>query len=163
VVLTYRTVLPREDLHIDVLPAMRSGFVCRRGHPLLLQDERRLRFHDLAHYPMISTGVSDDVARLLVERHGSQANPQRWLHTSSDDIGTLIEAVRNSDAIFLGVLAATRTWLKSGELVELALRPITQISAQFAFITLDGRTEAPSLQIVRAFCAELARAEAEIA
>ena len=111
---------------------------------------------------MISTGVSGDVARILVERHGSQANPQRWLHISSDEIGALIEAVRNSDAIFLGVLAATRTLLKTGELVELTPHPIAQLSAQFAFITLDGRTEAPPLQIVRAFCADLVRAETEI-
>jgi DNA-binding transcriptional LysR family regulator len=162
VVLTYRSVLPREDLRIDVLPMMRSGFVCRRQHPLVQQRDRRLEFKDLTPYPMISTRVSDDVTRMLVERHGSQANPKSWLHVSSDEIGALIEAVRDSDSIFLGVLAATRSLLKTGEFVELRLHPITQLHAQFTFITLEGRTEAPPLQLVREFCAELARAEAEI-
>ena len=162
VVLTYRSVLPREDLRIEVLPTMRSGFVCRRQHPLVQQQGRRLEFKDLTAYPMISTRVSDDVTRMLVERHGSQANPQSWLHVSSDEIGALIEAVRNSDAIFLGVLAATRAHLKTGEFVELRLHPVTQLHAQFTFITLEGRTDAPPLQLVREFCADLARAEAQI-
>lgn len=141
---------------------MRSGFVCRRQHPLAQRRARRVEFGELTQYPMISTGVSDDVTRILVEHHGSQANPQRWLHVSSDEIGALIQAVRNSDAIFLGVLAATRALLQTGELVELELHPITQLNAQFTFITLEGRTEAPSLQLVRSFCADLASSEAQI-
>ncbi|MBB3181668.1 LysR family transcriptional regulator [Variovorax sp. Sphag1AA] len=156
-VVTYRAVVPREDLRIEVLPTMRSGFVCRRGHPLL--KRRKLRLADLRRYPVISTGVSDDIARLLVERYGSGANPQRWLHVTSDEIGALIEAVRSTDAIFLGVLATTRRLLDSGELVELALEPSADLSAQFAFITLEGRTEAPALGIVREFLSGLAQAE----
>ncbi|MGJ7605957.1 LysR family transcriptional regulator [Variovorax sp. LT1R20] len=163
VVLTYRAVSPREDLHIDVLPTMRSGFVCRRGHPLLQQGASVVRFGDLTRYPVISTMVSDDVARLLVERYGSEASPQRWLHVSSEEIGALIEAVRNTDAVFLGVLAATRALLDSGELVELKVEPAAGLNAQFAFVTLQGRTEAPALQLVRSFCVSLAQAESEAA
>jgi len=161
VVLTYRAVSPRDDLHIDVLPTMRSGFVCRRGHPLLRQGASAVRFADLTRYPVVSTMVSDDVARLLVERYGSEASPQRWLHVSSEEIGALIEAVRNTDAVFLGVLAATRALLDSGELVELKVDPAAGLNAQFAFVTLAGRTEAPALQLVRSFCIDLARAESE--
>ena len=120
-----------------------------------------MRFGDLTRYPVISTMVSDDVARLLVERYGSEASPQRWLHVSSEEIGALIEAVRNTDAIFLGVLAATRALLDSGELVELKVDPTAGLNAQFAFVTLAGRTEAPALQLVRSFCVDLARAESE--
>ncbi|MGN8080667.1 LysR family transcriptional regulator [Variovorax sp. 22077] len=162
VVLTYRAVAPREDLHIEVLPTMRSGFVCRCDHPLLKQGGGKpVRFEELAQHPVISTMVSDDVARILVERYGSDASPQRWLHVSSEDIGTLIEAVRNTDAVFLGVLAATRALQDSGELAELKVEPAAGISAQFAFVTLDGRTEAPALRLVREFCIGLARAGAD--
>lgn len=49
-VLTYRAVQPREDLNIDVLPGMRSGFVCRRGHPLLKRRGTPVQFADLARY-----------------------------------------------------------------------------------------------------------------
>lgn len=161
-VLTYRAVSPREDLHIDVLPTMRSGFVCRRGHPLLAHRRGKpVRFDDLTRYPVVSTAVSDDVARILVERYGSDASPQRWLHVSSEDIGALIEAVRNTDAIFLGVLAATRALQDSGELAELKVSPTAGLNAQFAFVTLEGRTEAPALQLVRKFCVELAQAGAD--
>lgn len=161
-VLTYRAVPPRDDLHIDVLPTMRSGFVCRRGHPLLTQRPGKpVRFDELARYPVVSTMVSDDVARTMVERYGSDASPQRWLHVSSEDIGALIEAVRNTDAIFLGVLAATRALQQSGELSELKVSPAAGLSAQFAFVTLEGRTEAPALQLVREFCMALAQAGAD--
>jgi DNA-binding transcriptional LysR family regulator len=161
-VLTYRAVPPRDDLHIDVLPTMRSGFVCRRGHPLLTQRPGKpVRFDELTRYPVVSTMVSDDVARTMVERYGSDASPQRWLHVSSEDIGALIEAVRNTDAIFLGVLAATRALQQSGELSELKVSPAAGLSAQFAFVTLEGRTEAPALQLVREFCMTLAQAGAD--
>jgi DNA-binding transcriptional LysR family regulator len=160
-VLTYRAVAPREDLHIEVLPTLRSGFVCRRDHPLLAQGGGKpVRFDALTRYPVISTMVSDDVARTLVARYGSDASPQRWLHVSSEDIGALIGAVRNTDAIFLGVLAATRALQDSGELAELKVHPAAGLSAQFAFVTLEGRTEAPALQLVRSFCVALARAGA---
>lgn len=160
-VLTYRAVPPREDLHIEVLPTMRSGFVCRRDHPLLAQGGGKpVRFDALTRYPVISTMVSYDVARTLVARYGSDASPQRWLHVSSEDIGALIGAVRNTDAIFLGVLAATRALRDSGELAELKVHPAAGLSAQFAFVTLEGRTEAPALQLVRSFCVATARAGA---
>ncbi|MGJ7567563.1 LysR family transcriptional regulator [Variovorax sp. GB1R11] len=160
-VLTYRAVPPREDLHIEVLPTMRSGFVCRRDHPLLEQGRRKpVRFDALTRYPVISTMVSDDVARTLVARYGSDASPQRWLHVSSEDIGALIGAVRNTDAILLGVLAATRALQDSGELAELKVHPAAGLSAQFAFVTLEGRTEAPALQLVRSFCVAQARSGA---
>ena len=160
-VLTYRAVSPREDLHIDVLPTLRSGFVCRRGHPLLAKGRGTpVGFDDLVRYPVVSTMVSDDVARILVERYGFDASPQRWLHVSSEDIGALIDAVRNTDAIFLGVLAATRALQDSGELAELTVAPAAGLSAQFAFVTLEGRTEAPALRLVRDFCVGLAQAGA---
>ncbi|MBS0452543.1 MAG: LysR family transcriptional regulator [Proteobacteria bacterium] len=158
-VVTYRAVVPQEDLNIEVLPTVRSGFVCRRGHPLLTRHRSAVRFEELRRYPLISTGVSDDIARLLVERHGGDANPQRWLHVTCDEIGALIEAVRSTDAIFLGVLATTRELLVSGELVELTVDPTAELSAQFAFITLEGRTEAPALGLVREFLSELAQKE----
>ena len=43
---------------------------------------------------MISTMVSHDVARLLVERYSNDASPHGWLHVSPEDIGALIETVR---------------------------------------------------------------------
>ena len=72
-----------------------------------------------------------------------------------------IEAVRNTDAVFLGVLAATRALQDSGELSELRVTPAAGLSAQFAFVTLEGRTEAPALRLVREFCVGLAQAGAD--
>ncbi|WP_218511320.1 LysR family transcriptional regulator [Variovorax sp. dw_308] len=157
VVLTYRAVVPRDDLHIELLPTMRSGFVCRSGHPLVRPDGLAISFDEITRYPIISTNVSDDVARILVERYGPSANPQKWLHISSDEIGALIEAVQNSDAIFLGVIGAARALLEKKEVVEIKLNPDAGLGVQLAFITLEGRTEAPALKVVRDICLELAK------
>lgn len=157
--MTYRAVPPREDLHIDVLPTLRSGFICRRGHPLA--SLARVRFADLGRYPLISTAVSDDIARALIERHGNRANPQGWVQAASEDIGGILEAVMATDALFLGVIAVARTQLQRGDLVEVTLSPATPLDARFAFVTLQGRAQAPALQIVRAFCASLAAAEVD--
>lgn len=159
--LTYRSVAPRSDLKIEVLPPLRSGFVCRRGHRLL-KRRTPLRFSDLLNYPLISSAISDDIARMMVERYGNEAGPQRWLHVSSEEIGALIEAVRHTDAIFLGVLAATGALLDSGELAELQVTPAAGLSAQFALVTLEGRTEPPALALVRAFCQGLVQAQRKL-
>ncbi len=47
--------------------------------------------------------------------------------------------------------------MASGELVELALTPPLHTSAQFALITLQGRTETPAMEMLRAFMAERMR------
>jgi DNA-binding transcriptional LysR family regulator len=159
-ILSYRTVPPREDLHIELLPKMRSGFVCRGGHPLVSHGPNKITFADMRSYPLISSIVSDDVARALVARYGPEANPERWLHISCDEIAALIEAVRNSDAIFLGVVATTQAGIDRGEFVKLVLSPEADLGVQLALITLQGRTEAPALDVVRRFCMNLSAADA---
>lgn len=157
--MAYRAVPPGEDLDMDVLPTLRSGFLCRKDHPLA--SRARVRFPDLDRYPLILTAVSDDVARSLIERHGNRANPQRWVQASSEDVSGIMEAVMATDAVFLGVIAVARAHLQRGDLVEVALSPATPLESKFAFVTLKGRTQAPALQVVRGFCASLAAGEVE--
>lgn len=81
---------------------------------------------------MISTGVSDDVTRILVERHGGQANPQRWPQVSSDEI-CLSNSIKYSEP-GKQVLLAARV-LKTGVRIEV----------------LDQGIGIPSDQIEKAF------------
>lgn len=151
--ITYRALPPGDDLQIEVLPALRSGFVCRAGHPLCALD--KLRFKDLRAYPLVCTQVSDDTARTLIERYGEQAHTQQWIQASSEDVGALLRTVAATDAVFLGVVAAAREPIAAGALSELRLSPDAQLSAQFAFVTLKGRTESAGLQLARGFCGSL--------
>jgi DNA-binding transcriptional LysR family regulator len=151
--MTYRAVPPAEDLKVEVLPALRSGFVARSGHPL--GKLKQVRFKDVSAYALLSTKVSEDATRTLIERYGEKANPMTWLQASSDDVGSLIQTVLATDALFLGVLAVVRRQLDEGVLREIVFTPSARLQAQFAFITLRGRAESPVLEVIRSFCRTL--------
>ena len=155
-VIDVRRVAPAPDLAIENLTEMPAGFVCRSGHPLL-QAGRPVSFDDMLRYPLASIPLSAEVAHLLVNRFGPRADPQQAVSLRCDDITSLIETVKASDAIYLGILAAARTGIAAGQLAELPTEPPLAIGACFAFVTLAGRTEAPSMGLFRQFVAERLR------
>jgi DNA-binding transcriptional LysR family regulator len=145
-----RRIAPAPDLRIEPLGEMRTGFVCRADHPLA----RRRKSLTIAHvleWPIATTPLSDEVARLLVEQYGPRADPAAMATLRCEDIGSLIDAVIDTRAVFLGIVAAAREAIAAGRLVELALRPAVAVTARFAYVTLAGRTEAPVMRIFRAF------------
>jgi len=147
-----RRVVPAEDLHIEFLAELRAGFVCRKDHPLA--QLRSISLEDLLAYPVASTPLADEVARIIIERYGPEANPKSMTTLECEDITSLIETIHRTDAIFLGIVAAARTGIKDGKLVELRVKPALNASAQFAYVTLAGSTEAPIMTFFRNFVAE---------
>lgn len=152
-VVDVRRIAPAPDLAIENLGELRAGFVCRTGHPLL-QTGDPASFEDLLRFPLASTPLSTVVAHLLVGTFGQQADPLQAVSLRCDDITSLIETVKASDAVYLGILAAAREGILAGELAELATNPPFVSGARFAFVTLAGRTEAPSMGLFRQFVAE---------
>ena len=106
------------------------------------------------HNRVASTPLSDEVARLLVDQYGLQANPAEMVKLRCDDVISLISTVSQTDAVFLGVLATARAGLDAGSLVELNLKPKLSATARFAYVTLAGRTEAPAMAYFRQFLRE---------
>ena len=148
VVDAYR-VAPAPDLQIESLGNQPAGFVCRADHPLSRLSDVSLE--DLQRYPIASTPLSDQVARLLVEQYGPAADPQLMVSLQGEEVDSLIAAVERSQAVYLGILAAARDGLAAGRLVELKLQPALRSQARFAYITLQGRTEAPAMAWFRRF------------
>ncbi|MBV7541639.1 LysR family transcriptional regulator [Acidovorax sp. sic0104] len=155
-VIDVRRIEPAPDLLIENLTEMQTAFVCRSGHPLL-QAGRPVSFDEMLNFPIASTPLSVEVARLLVDLFGPRANPLQAVSLRCDDIASLIEAVKASNAIYFGIRAAARAHIESGELEELVSAPTLTIGARFAFVTLLGRTEAPSMSLFRQFVAERLR------
>ena len=151
-VVDMRRVIPAPDLNIESLVEMRAGFVARASHPLA--GKKSVSLDEVLRYPVASSPLSDEVARLMVDLYGLQANPSELISLRCDDISSLIETVAQTDAIFVGVLAAARAGLDAGTLVELPLKPKLQASARFAYVTLAGRTEAPVMAMFRRFVRE---------
>ena len=155
-VIDVRRIAPAPDLTIENLAELRGGFACRIGHPLL-QANRPVSFDDILRYPLASIPLSAEVAHILVNHYGPRADPQQAVSLRCDDITSLIDAVKASDAIYLGILVAARAGIEAGQLAELVTAPQLTSGARYAFVTLAGRTEAPSMGIFRQFVAERLR------
>ncbi|ODP31728.1 LysR family transcriptional regulator [Pandoraea sp. ISTKB] len=148
-----RAIRPHDDLEISLVGSMQSGFMCKRGHPLA--KRRNVAFDDIVKYPVVSTMLSDEVARTLVQQYGPTAHADRILRATSDSIAALIEAVQNTDAVFFGAMGAARSLLENGSWRQLKLTPTLDVHAPYAFVTLTDRTQSPMLDKVRAFCIQL--------
>lgn len=148
-VVDMRRVIPAADLNIESLAELKAGFVARANHPLA--GRKAVNLPDVLRYSIASTPLSDEVARMLVDRFGLQANPAEMVKLRCDDVASLVSAVAQTDAIFLGVIAATRGGLADGSLVELQVRPKLSAGARYAYVTLAGRTEAPAMATFRTF------------
>jgi len=151
-VVDMRRVIPATDLNIESLAELRGGLVVRAGHPLAAQKSVTLA--DVLRYPVASTPLSDEVARALVDQFGPQANPSEMVTLRCDDVASLVQTAAQTDAVFLGVIATTRSGLADGSLVELTLQTQLRATARFAYVTLAGRTEAPAMAYFREFVRE---------
>ena len=136
-----RSLRPAPDLDARFLHETPGAFMVRRGHPLTRR--RRLVFDDLAPWPIASTPLSDEVARVLVERYGPQADPTACVSLRCDELASLADVVRGSDAVLLAIRSA------APDLVELRLQPPLQATARFGLVTLRRRTPAPGLDLLQ--------------
>jgi DNA-binding transcriptional LysR family regulator len=143
-----RSLRPAADLRAEFLSEMRGAFMVRRGHPLA-RRRHDPGFDDLLRYPMASTPLSDEVARVLVERYGPHAHPDECVTLRCEEIPSLVEVAKRSDAVLLAIRAA------APELVELKLRPELDATARFGLVTLARRTEPPALAAVRTLMRQL--------
>ena len=145
-----RSLAPAADLVASDSYEMRGAILCRPGHPLLRQ-RRSVRFEQLQAFPIASTPLSDEVARMMIERYGPQAHPDRCVTLRCEEIPSLVELTRQSDAVLIAIRAA------GPDLAELPMKPPLGASARFAIVTLAGRSEAPALPIVRRLMKQLLR------
>lgn len=147
-----RRISPAPDLLIEHLVELRTGFICASDHPLV--GIQRLTLSDLRRYPVATTPLSSEVARLLVEQYGPDADPASLASLQCEDVGSLIDTVSRTQAVFLGVVAAARDGLKAGRLHELKMNPRLKATARFAYVTLAGRTQPPVMSAFRQFVSD---------
>lgn len=149
-----RSLPPYDDLCVSLFPEMRLGFVCRRDHPLL--GAAQVTFAQLRQYPLAAsgTGLSDEAVQSLNAHFGKSVHFNEAIQLQSDEAACLLEVVRTTNAVFLGAIEVARSLIDRGELIELKLSRPLRLTSQFAFVALEGITEAPALKVVRAFCEE---------
>jgi DNA-binding transcriptional LysR family regulator len=150
-VVDVRRVAAAPDLCLENLVEMRAAFLCRQGHPVLAQHPDRVPFEALLAYPIASTPLSQEVVRIMVDHYGPRANPDQMATLQCEDIASLIDVMRQTNAIFLGIVGAAREGLADGSLVKLTLDPPFKAGARMALVTLAGRTELPVMAVFREF------------
>jgi DNA-binding transcriptional LysR family regulator len=140
-ILDVRSLQPSADLKVEELQEMAGAFMCRPGHPLA--KKRSVPFEVLRNYPIASTPLSDEVARILMERFGPQAHPDQLVNLRSEEISSLLDVARNTDAVVLAIRAS------APDLIELPISPPLNAKARFGLITINARTSTPLLDKVR--------------
>jgi DNA-binding transcriptional LysR family regulator len=140
-ILDVRSLQPSTDLKVEALQEMSGAFMCRPGHPLA--QRRSVPFALLCEYPIASTPLSDEVARILVERFGPQAHPEQLINLRCEEISSLLDVARASDAVVLAIRAS------APDLVELPVTPALNAKARFGLVTMASRSNSPLLPKLR--------------
>jgi DNA-binding transcriptional LysR family regulator len=149
IIIDERSVVHNDDLVITPVASLRGAMLCRSGHPL--DRRRRVQFEQLLRYPIASTVLSDELARYLVQRYGQNADPRQFVTIECEELSSLVEVAKNTDAIYMGILAAARSEIDCGALVELKTTPAHNVTVPIVEVRLSGRTEAPALKLLREF------------
>jgi DNA-binding transcriptional LysR family regulator len=147
VVIDARSLEPAGDLKTVTLAELPGAFMCRAGHPL--SGRSRVKFSELQAFPVASTPLSDELARALVERYGPGAHPDTLVHLQCDEIASLVEVVRSSDAVLLSVCAA------APDLQKIDVHPPLTVPAKYALVTLARRTPTSTLALVKTLITSL--------
>lgn len=137
-----RAMRPSTDFEVSHSFELGTGFLVRPQHPLLAKTQ--VNISELQDYPLASTTLSDEVARMLMADYGPQANPDDMVTLRSDETSHIVDIARHSDAVVLTIIVA------APDLVRLPIKPELRASARFGLVTLSQRQEAPALRIVRA-------------
>lgn len=137
-----RAMRPSSQLQVAQAFELATGFLVRKDHPLTRLD-RAATLLDLQHYPIASTPLSDEVARILMSCYGPDANPDSLVTLRCDETLSIVELARCSDAIVLTAKGV------APDLVVLNVTPSLNATARFGLVTLSKRQEAPAMRILR--------------
>lgn len=139
------------DLVVRKLCELPTGLLCRAGHPLC--GRPTLGLADLQPYPVAGTGASHSVARQAVERFGASAHPDALIAVASDDVAALLQLVGESDALYIGIVAAARAQLAAGTLVQLPL-DMRGLESHLAWVQRAARAPNPVLDTLAALVSD---------
>lgn len=140
-VIDVRSMRPSPDLQVTQIGETKGAFMCRKGHPLARRS--KVNLDALRQYPVASTPLSDEVARVLIERYGEQAHPDVLVNYSSDEISHLIQVAEQTDTLLLAIRVC------APELVEVNISPPLNDQARFGLVTLANKAEALYLPEIR--------------
>ena len=128
------------------------GCVAAYGiHPLYVMQAADDDLAALRQFPVASTPLSDELARLLVEQLGPDAHPARLVTLDSEDITSLLDLVEATDTVFFGIFACARARIAAGRICEIQVQPHVERFGEYALVSLARRSTSPAVEVFRAF------------
>lgn len=97
--------------------------------------QSKVSFAQLAAHPIASTPLSEETARILVERYGENAHPAVLVKYTSDEISHLIQVTERTDAVLLAIRAC------APEMVEVQMEIPLKTKARFGLVTIASKSE----------------------
>jgi DNA-binding transcriptional LysR family regulator len=146
-VLDTRSLNPSNDLVVESLCELSGAFMARKGHPL--SKVRQVTLEKLKEYPVASTPLSDEVARILVDRYGPDAHPDVLVNLRCEEISSVLDVVRSTDTVVIAVRSL------GPDLVALKMSPELNATAKYGWVTLRSRSESPLCGLLRAASKEI--------
>jgi DNA-binding transcriptional LysR family regulator len=139
-ILDIRSLSPASDLRVEPLCELPGAFMCRKGHPLA--KLKSVKLEQVCAYPVASTPLSDEVARVLIERYGANAHPDHLVKLRCEEISSLLDVARHTQTVVVAVRAL------APDLVELKMQPPLNANARFGWVSLKSRTESPLARLL---------------
>jgi DNA-binding transcriptional LysR family regulator len=147
-ILDIRSLSPSPDLQVEPLCELPGAFMCNKKHPLA--KRKSVTLSQVLDYPVASTPLSDEVARVLVERYGAKAHPDQLIHLRCEEISSLLEVARNTHTVVVAVRAL------APDLIELPMSPPLNATARFGWVSLKSRTESPLAKLLQQAARDIA-------
>ena len=139
-ILDIRSLSPSNDLKVEPLCELPGAFIGRKRHSLA--KFKCVRLEQVCAYPVASTPLSDEVARVLIERYGPNAHPEQMVKLRCEEISSLIDVARSTQTVVVAVRAL------APDLLELNMSPPLNANARFGWVTLKSRTESPLARLL---------------
>lgn len=152
IAIDHRALLAADDQAIETLLPLRGGFLCRSGHPLT--QMARIDLAALRRFPIASTPLSDELAKILVKDLGPEAHPAQLVTLNSEDINSLLDLVETTDTVFFGIYACARARILARKVQEIHVEPHVERFGHYALVTLARRSESPTVSLFREFVRE---------
>jgi hypothetical protein len=103
---------------------------------------KNVKLEQVLAYPVASTPLSDEVARVLTERYGANAHPDHLVKLRCEEISSLLDVARHTQTVVVAVRAL------APDLVELKMQPPLNANARFGWVSLKSRTESPLARLL---------------
>lgn len=133
-VVDIRSLRPSADLKVSQIAEISGVFMCRPEHPITQLS--KITIESIKEFPIASTPLSEETARIMVERYGEKAHPMELVKLTSDEISHLIEVTEKTDTVLLAIRTC------APHLLEIPVSPALKIKARFGLVTVANKVEA---------------------